>query len=172
MRMDDRTPLTAAELIRRSSEEKLSEIFLKYGEEWRARQIARKIVATRRKEPIRTTTALARLVAECFPAERKARARIHPATKVFQALRIAVNGELEALESGVRHAFRALRSGGRLVVITFHSLEDRIVKTAMRAYAREGKAKILTTKPVRPETSEIQRNPRARSARLRAAETI
>lgn len=160
MRFDSTAGAPAAQLVNRLPEADLAALLREYGEERRARVVARRIVARR---PIESTTELARVVAGAFPG----RHRLHPATRTFQALRIVTNGELEVLAQGLAEARRALRAGGRLVVIAFHSLEDRIVKHAFRAWARDGEGQLLTRRPIRSDRAEAQRNPRARSARLR-----
>ncbi len=164
MRMDPENPVTAADLVNGLPEREIAHILREYGEERYAERIAREIV---RHRPIRTTKELASLVARCYPPGRH---RIHPATRTFQALRIAVNDELCALREALPQAVGALRPGGVLCVIAFHSLEDRIVKRFLREEARSGKLWLLTKKPVRPRAEEVARNPRARSARLRAAQ--
>lgn len=166
MRMDPAQPRTAAELVNRLPEPELARILWEYGEERYARRIARAIVRARDKAPIRTTSELARLVARCYPPGRH---RIHPATRTFQALRIAVNDELSVLEEGLTQAIELLPPGGVVCVISFHSLEDRIVKHLFRERAAKGKLELLTKKPLRPSAEEVARNPRARSAKLRAA---
>ena len=166
MRMDPAQPRTAAELVNRLPEPELARILWEYGEERYARRIARAIVRARDKAPIRTTSELARLVARCYPPGRH---RIHPATRTFQALRIAVNDELSVLEEGLTQAIELLSPGGVVCVISFHSLEDRIVKHLFRERAAKGKLELLTKKPLRPSAEEVARNPRARSAKLRAA---
>ncbi len=166
MRMDPSQPLTAAELVNRLPEPELARILWEYGEERYARRIAREIVQARDKAPIHTTTELARLVARCYPPGRH---RLHPATRTFQALRIAVNDELAALKEGLAQAVELLSPGGVVCVISFHSLEDRIVKHFFRARAKAGRLELLTKKPLRPSPEEVARNPRARSAKLRAA---
>jgi len=166
MRMDPAQPLTAAELVARLSEEELARLLREYGEERYARRIARAIVQARKKAPIRSTTQLARIVARCYPPGYH---RIHPATRTFQALRIAVNDELSALEEGLAQAIDVLRPGGVVCVLSFHSLEDRIVKNMFRGKAAQRNLEILTKKPLRPRPEEVERNPRARSAKLRAA---
>jgi 16S rRNA (cytosine1402-N4)-methyltransferase len=161
---------TARDILRRASEKELADLFHRYGEERFARRIARAVVAARRKNPPERTTQLARLVEGTVP--RKARpGRIHPATRVFQALRIAVNRELESLKAFLDRFPEHLAPGGRVAVISYHSLEDRLVKTALRAHAagREAGIEVLTPRPVVPGEEEITRNPRARSAKLRAA---
>ncbi len=160
MRFDATAGAPAAQLVNRLPEPELADLLREYGEEWRSRAIARRIVARR---PLQSTTELARVVAAAFPGRR----RLHPATRTFQALRIATNAELETLGQGLAGARRALCEGGRLVVIAFHSLEDRIVKHTFRAWAGEGRGEVMTRRPIRPDRIEAQRNPRARSARLR-----
>ncbi|MHC5058927.1 MAG: 16S rRNA (cytosine(1402)-N(4))-methyltransferase RsmH [Planctomycetota bacterium] len=164
MRADRRQELTAEALVNDSDEADLADIIFKFGEEREARRIAREIVRARAKERIRTTTELAELIAR---AKRERRGRIHPATRVFQALRIAVNRELESLEAGLVAAWRRLAPGGRMAAISFHSLEDRIVKGFFRERKKADSAQILTKKPVRAGKRERDRNPRSRSAKLR-----
>ncbi len=164
MRMDPDNPVTAADLVNGLPKRELARILREYGEERHAEKIAREIVRSR---PIRSTGELARLVARCYPPGNY---RIHPATRTFQALRIAVNDELSALREALPQAVEVLSPGGVLCVIAFHSLEDRIVKRFLREEARAGRLKLLTKKPVRPSPEEVGRNPRARSARLRAAQ--
>lgn len=184
MRMDRSAALTAADMVNRMSEDELARIIKEFGEERWARQIARRIVAARSDAPIDTTGQLAELVSKAIP--RKAwEERIHPATRTFQALRIAVNDELGNLQRCLADAVPLLRSGGRIVVISFHSLEDRIVKQFFRDKATGcrcpkdlpicacgGKPllRVLTGRSVTATDSEVASNPRARSARLRAAE--
>lgn len=169
MRMDPSQDLTAEEVVRTASAEALAIILVRFGEERFARRIARRIVETRREAPLTTTTQLARLVVSAVPAGAR-HGRVHPATRTFQALRIAVNGELEALETFLANLPALLRPGGRALVLTFHSLEDRLVKQAFIAGQRDGQWTVLTKKPVRPQAAEVARNPRARSAKLRAIE--
>ena len=173
MRMDDRQSLTAAEAINTWDEKKLADIFFHYGEERFSRRIARRIVE---KRPFHATTELANAIASAVPgAYRHGKSRssarqqksIHPATRVFQALRIAVNNELTSLENFLQLAPSWLQPGGRIVVISFHSLEDRIVKNAFRASEL---LQILTKKPLVPQADELAQNPRSRSAKLRIAE--
>lgn len=164
MRMDPDNPVTAADLVNGLAERDLVRILREYGEERYAERIAREIL---RHRPLRTTGELARLVARCYPPKPY---RIHPATRTFQALRIAVNDELSALQEALPQARDLLAPGGVLCVIAFHSLEDRIVKRFFREEARGGRLRLLTKKPVRPTKEEVGRNPRARSARLRAAQ--
>jgi 16S rRNA (cytosine1402-N4)-methyltransferase len=160
---------TAADIVNSSPEETLADIFYTYGEEQFARPIARGIVRARKEAQILTTAALADVVAASTPAWYHHR-RLHPATKVFQALRIAVNDELGALRDGLTAAMARLAPGGRIAVITFHSVEDRIVKTMFRDAAHHGAGVLVTKKPVVPSSGETERNPRARSAKLRVFE--
>lgn len=177
-------PLTAADLVNRGSEEDLERIFRDYGEERQARRIARAIAAARRKAPIETTGELKRLI-DRVKGHPDREGRVDPATRVFQALRIAVNEELAGLEGFLDQAVRLLEGDGRLVVISYHSLEDRIVKNTVRDLARgevdqvTGRPRsetqlieVLTRKPARPGEDEIEFNPRSRSARLRAARRL
>jgi len=171
MRMDRSGGDTAADLVARMSEEEIANAIFQYGEERFSRRIARAIAAARREAPIATTGQLAAIVRRVIP--RRGYTRIDPATRTFQALRIWVNRELEGLDRFIETAARRLRAGARLVVITFHSLEDRIVKHTLRALERrEAAVTVLTKKPVTPLDDEVQRNPRARSAKLRAAERV
>ncbi len=178
MRFDPSSPVTAADLVNHLEEQELADLIYRFGEEPHARRIARAIVGAR---PIQTTRRLAAVIEAVSPR----RGPIHPATRTFQALRIAVNDELTALSQVLPQAIAALRPGGRLAVISFHSLEDRIVKQFFRQqsrdqinpphmpiYAQERKAilKEVVRKPITPSAEEIARNPRARSARLRVAE--
>lgn len=165
MRMDRAQRLTAAEVINTYSEKEIADILYKYGEERRSRAIARSIVRAR---PLKLTTDLARAVERVLGGPRGG--RIHPATRTFQALRVFVNDELGSLESFVDASMTVIRSGGRLVVITFHSLEDRIVKNKFRSPAVPGR--VLTKKVITATEDEIRRNPRARSAKLRAWEKV
>ena len=169
MRMDQRMPLTAEEIINRWPEKKLAEIFRDYGEEPRWRRAAHAIVEARRKQKIKTTTALASVIVQTLGRSKKT---LHPATLIFQALRIAVNEELEALKEGLLKAIERLSSGGRIGVISFHRLEDRIVKEFFKSAEREKRCRLLTKKPLVPTSQEIRRNPRARSAKMRFAEKI
>jgi 16S rRNA (cytosine1402-N4)-methyltransferase len=158
--------VTAEEMVNRMPEQDLANLIFKFGEERHSRRIARAIVKAR---PIRTTTELAQVVTRAIPS-RAGLHHIHPATRTFQALRLAVNRELESLEAFLPQAVGVLEPGGRLVTLTFHSLEDRIVKRAFQQFAREKRVKILTRHVLRPSEEEVRRNPRARSAKLRAAE--
>jgi 16S rRNA (cytosine1402-N4)-methyltransferase len=171
MRMDQSAGPTAADLIADVGEEDLANVIFQYGEERFSRRIARLIVATRRADPIVTTGQLAALVRRAVP--RKGYQRIDPATRTFQALRIWVNRELEGLDGFLAEAAGLLRLGARLAVITFHSLEDRIVKHTFRAMtAGESALRVLTRRPLVPGDDEVARNPRARSAKLRAIERL
>jgi 16S rRNA (cytosine1402-N4)-methyltransferase len=171
MRMDQTQGPTAADLLVDVEEEELANVIFQYGEERFSRRIARRIVEARRRGPVTTTGQLAQIVRQAVP--RKGYQRIDPATRTFQALRIWVNRELEGLDAFLVGASRRLRAGARLAVITFHSLEDRIVKHGFRALAAgEMALRILTRKPVTPGEAEVERNPRARSAKLRAIERL
>ena len=172
MRMDRSRGETAARLIARASERELADTIYAYGEERFSRRIARAIVAARENAPLETTLGLATIVRRAIPS--RGYQRIDPATRTFQAIRIWVNGELEGLDRFLEAAARRLRVGARLVVLTFHSLEDRIVKHTFRALERGAGSvlKILTKKPIVPGDEEIRLNPRARSAKLRAAEKL
>jgi 16S rRNA (cytosine1402-N4)-methyltransferase len=162
---------TAATLLNRASQAELEKIFWEYGEEPRARRIARLVVQERRRRPFQTTQQLVKVLEQAQgPGGR--RGRLHPATRVFQALRIAVNLELEELAVFLDHAPTWLEPGGRLVVISYHSLEDRLVKHRMVAWERAGVMARLTRKPLTPTPAEIKANPRARSAKLRIAEKM
>jgi 16S rRNA (cytosine1402-N4)-methyltransferase len=167
MRIDRSTRGTAAELVNRMRERELADLIHEYGEEPFARRIARAIVRARESEPIETTTRLAEIVRRAVPRSR--RPGLHPATRTFQALRIRTNRELDGLGEAIERAAACLRPRGRLVVIAFHSLEDRAAKQAFRSLAPRGFS-LLTRKPLRPGEAETRRNPRARSARLRALE--
>jgi 16S rRNA (cytosine1402-N4)-methyltransferase len=186
MRMNPAAGFSAAEVVAEAGADELKRIFREYGEERWAGKIAREIVSVREEQPIETTLQLADLVSRAVPRGRGPQ-RIHPATRVFQALRIHVNGELDCLRAGLEAARKKLKVGGRLVVISFHSLEDRIVKHAFREWAtgctcpprlavcvcgQQPKVKILTRKAVRATEDEIEANPRARSAVLRAMEKL
>ena len=172
MRMDTTTGPTAAELLRRSEESEIADAIYEFGEERYSRRIARGIVQARTTDPLETTAQLAAIVRRAVP--RRGFSRIDPATRTFQALRIWVNRELDDIDTFLTAVAHRLAIGARLVVIAFHSLEDRIVKHTLRALApRDGAAlRILTKKPVTPLADELERNPRARSAKLRAAECV
>jgi 16S rRNA (cytosine1402-N4)-methyltransferase len=170
MRMDQSTGDTAADLVARSTERELADVIHAFGEERFSRRIARAIVTAREEAPVDTTARLAAIVRRAVP--RRGYARIDPATRTFQALRIWVNRELDGLDRFLEMVARRLQACARLVVISFHSLEDRIVKQTLRALERSTDVtlKVLTRKPVVPDDDEVKRNPRARSAKLRAAE--
>ena len=185
MRQDRKSATTAADLVNGLPEEELARIFWCNGEERHSRAIAREIVRQRQKAPLRTTLQLAELVERVKPA--RSGQRTHPATQVFQALRIRVNQELEGFDGFLQEVIHLLRPGGRLVVISFHSLEDRIVKTVFRRSAgrcvcsrparlctcpREAEGRVLTARPLVPGPRELIENPRSRSAKLRAFETL
>ena len=165
MRMDTRSGPTAEQVVNEASERELADLIYEFGEERRSRTVARAIV---RGRPISTTRQLARIVASAVPPMKNS--PIHPATRTFQALRIYVNRELEEIRALFEAAPALLKTSGRLVVISFHSLEDRIAKDSLRDGARQGIWKILTKKPATAGEEEIGRNPRSRSAKLRAAE--
>lgn len=178
MRMDRKTDVTAADLVNGLKEQELAGLIQRFGEERWAKRIASFITAARVKQPIATTGQLVEIIKAAIPAAVR-RTGPHPAKRTFQALRIAVNDELAGLEQALRLAIRILKPGGRIVVISFHSLEDRIVKNSFRdrALSRDGMEpiagegiRILTRKPLRPGAIEVEQNPRARSAKLRAAE--
>jgi 16S rRNA (cytosine1402-N4)-methyltransferase len=178
MRMDQHMETTAADLVNELDERELTSLIRRYGEERWASRIAAFIVVTRARHPIATTGQLVDVIKAAIPAAAR-RTGPHPAKRTFQALRIAVNDELSGLEPALQSGIRRLKPGGRIVVISFHSLEDRIVKNAFRerAVSRDGREpiageglRILTRKPLCPGTAEIEQNPRARSAKLRAAE--
>jgi 16S rRNA (cytosine1402-N4)-methyltransferase len=164
MRMNPMSDVTADQVVNRMSERELADVIYEFGEERRSRRIARAIVRAR---PVRTTAHLAQVISAA--ARSMKHERIHPATRTFQGIRIFVNRELDDLRALLSAAPGVLREGGRLVVISFHSLEDRIVKDAMREGAQNGIYTLLTKKPVTASEEEIDRNPRSRSAKLRAA---
>ena len=186
MRMDRSGPVSARDLVNSADEKELVRIFREYGEEKNAPRIARAIVNQRAASPIETTGQLAAIVAACSFSP-PGRRRIHPATRVFQAIRIAVNKELELLGRSLETAVDRLNPGGRIAVISFHSLEDRIVKRAFQRMAsscvcpkgvpvcvcgQKPRVQVITKKPVAPSEEEAESNPRARSARLRVAERL
>ena len=166
MRMNQKAELTAHDLVNELSGEELAEIFLKYGEEKNATPIAWAIVAQRKKKHIATTGDLAHIIESVNTRQ----GMIHPATKIFQALRIVVNEELTEIQKGIEEGFEILSEKGRMAVISFHSLEDRIVKNAFRNFAQENRGEIITKKPIIATDTEIQKNPRSRSAKLRIFE--
>jgi len=166
MRLDPSQELTAADLVNTLDERELTQVFRDYGEERWAARIAKNIVRERRSTPIETTTDLVSIIERSIPAAVRRKSRIHPATRVFQALRIAVNNELENLQKALIVGVERLAPGGRFVVISFHSLEDRIVKRFFRERLQAGQAEQVWG-PIRPSSEECARNPRARSAKLR-----
>ena len=187
MRFDTRRGVPAAELLATLDQGELTALFGRYGEEPKAGRIAKAVVEARRTAPVRTAEELAALVERVSPPNPRQPRRTHPATRVFQALRIAVNEEMEALEEGLRAALDLLRPGGRLVVLSYHSLEDRIVKRFLAAErrgcvcppelpvcvcGRNPRLRLVTRPSLTPSDAEIEANPRARSARLRAAERL
>ena len=182
MRMDRETGLSAKEIVNQWSEKDLGKLFQEYGEERQWKKAARAIVKARKKKPIETTTQLAEILSDAVGKSRK---RLHPATLVFQALRIAVNGELESIEKGIKDALHLLAPGGRIGVVSFHRLEDRIVKNLFKIASKPLKKivgikeshlhpilNLLSKKPLIPSLGEVRMNRRARSAKLRVAEKI
>ena len=169
MRMNPQAELTAEQVVNHFDERELADVIYEFGDERRSRRIARAIVRSR---PIRTTVQLAEVIAVAARPMNQAERRIHPATKTFQALRIFVNRELDDLRALLNAAPQVLKPGGRLVIISFHSLEDRIVKDAFRERVKQGHYRLLVKKPVTPGEEEIDRNPRSRSAKLRVAERV
>ena len=168
MRMDPRRGATAEQVVNQADEKVLADLIYEFGEERRSRRFARAIVRAR---PIKTTAQLAKVLSAAAPAMKSERGRqIHPATRIFQALRIYVNAELDEIQALLQAAPGLLKPGGRLVVISFHSLEDRLAKDALREGGRQGIFEVLTRKPVTASEEETDRNPRSRSAKLRAAE--
>lgn len=168
MRMDTSQILNAWEVVNKYSQKGLEKIFVEYGEEPHAKRISEAIVQERKKRTINTCKELAMIVERIYGG----RGKTHPATRVFQAVRIEVNGELKELREGLVSAYESLKSGGRLCVISYHSLEDRIVKNFFRDGARSHKWKILTKKPIQASIEERHINPSSRSAKLRGAEKI
>jgi len=168
MRMSPNTEITADEIVNQTGERELADLLFKLGEERHSRRIARAIVKAR---PIRTATELAQVVTRALPS-RAGLHPMHPATRTFMALRLAVNRELENLEAFLARVLTVLRPGGRVVVLSYHSLEDRLVKHTFRRWQSEGQARLVTRKALRPSEAEVEQNPRSRSARLRAVEKI
>ncbi len=171
MRYDIKQGITVAEIINSFSEKDLAEIFWQYGEERYSRQIAKKIIQERKSENIKTTFDLVEVIKKAIPRNYE-RNRINPATRVFQALRIYVNQELKNLEKLLNNVNKIIKDKGRIAIISYHSLEDRLVKNRFRELKNQKKALILTKKPVRPTLKEIKENPRSRSAKLRAITLI
>lgn len=170
MRMDPELGVTASDLVNALGKKELYVLFTKFAQEKHARAIAAAIVSARKQKPITTTKELAQLVKAEYSRRFKTKSKIHPATKVFQALRIAVNDELNNLKTALPQAIELLKAQGRLVVISFHQGEDRIVKNIFNHYSQSGTIKIITKKPTTPTRQEIQSNPNARSAKLRVVE--
>ena len=165
----DEHDLTAKYILNNWQEQSIADVIYGYGEERYALRIARKIISYRERKLIETTHELVEIVNSAVPSSYR-HGRIHPATRTFQALRITVNDELNTLKEGLQKGFERLRSGGRMAVISFHSLEDRIVKNFYKEKVGEEKAKIITKKPIGPSEEEVERNPRSRSAKLRVLE--
>jgi len=170
MRMNPEQKLTAYDVVNRYSEKELIRIIREFGEERFAPRVVRAIVKYRRKKPIETTLELAKIVEEAIP--KGFYKRIHPATKTFQAIRIEVNKELDHLKNTLLKVPNLLNPKGRIAVISFHSLEDRIVKHTFRHFEKEGTLKVLTKKPITPSEEELKQNPPSRSAKLRVAEKV
>ena len=170
MRLDPRIQETAADLVNKLREEDLANVLYELAQERYSRRIARKIVEARRTSPITSTERLAELVRSAIPTRGGAPERIDPATRTFMALRMKVNHELQNLEALLKQAPRFLRSGGRIGIVSFHSMEDRLVKQAFRSAEQTGQLKIITKKPITPTETEEAANPRSRSAKLRVAQ--
>lgn len=186
MRLDDSVTLTAYDVVNNFSENELTQIFTTYGQERWSRRIARKIVQKRSEEAIETTEQLANIVLQAIPKQYRVK-HIHPATRVFQALRIFINDELSAINESLKHALGYVKPGGRIIAISFHSLEDRIVKERFRRWAKgcscdndgllcqcpaNPLVTVLTKKPLQPKESETRQNPRSRSAKLRVCQKV
>lgn len=186
MRLDESVQLTAYDVVNNFSEKELTDIFSKYGEERWSRRIAKKIVLKRDEQLIETTAELAEIVVQAIPKQYRVK-HIHPATRVFQALRIFINDELSAINESLKHALGYVKPGGRIIAISFHSLEDRIVKDRFRRWAKgcscdndgllcqcpgNSLVTVLTKKPLQPKESEIGQNPRSRSAKLRVCQKV
>lgn len=171
MRLSPENPLTADQIVNRWPEEQLAMLFKEFGEEPQARRIAKAVVEARGKAPLKTTTELAAVIEKAVP---RAGAKTHPATRAFMALRIAVNAELENLTRGLESVLPFMQHGGRLAVITFHSIEDRIVKTLFASFVEQGACRFVGKKAeaVKPSAQEVDRNARARSAKLRVVEKL
>jgi 16S rRNA (cytosine1402-N4)-methyltransferase len=162
---------TAYDVVNKWSEESLADVLYGYGEEKFARKIAKAIVDKRKEKPVETSKELAEIVKNSVPIFYRF-GRIHPATRTFQAIRIAVNDELQALKEGIQKGFQILEKGGRVAVISFHSLEDRIVKNFFKSQVAENKGELINKKPITPSDEEISKNPRSRSAKLRIIQKI
>lgn len=169
MRMDQDDTVTASDIVNRYSKQELEALFKEFGDERFARRIAERIVRERERERITTTGRLGEVVQDALPYRYRFK-KIHPATRVFMALRIAVNNEIDNLCEGLNTTIPLLGIGARACIITFHSIEDRIVKNTFKEYSRRSELKILTKKPIRPSEEEVRNNPRSRSAKLRVAE--
>ena len=167
MRLDPRIKKTAADLLRELDEKQIADLIYQYADERFSFRIARKIVQTRAVEPIRNTGQLARIVRSAVPGSKKP-GQIDPATRTFQALRIAVNEEFGCLEDLLATIPEIMKPGGRAAIISFHSGEDRLVKLATKQWAADGKCELLSKKPIEPDEAEANRNPRSRSAKMRA----
>jgi len=173
MRMDRNSYISAYDLVNNLNEEELSAILWSFGQERWHNRIAHLLIEERQRQPIATTSQLTNIVLRSIPARYRHRHyRVHPATRTFQAVRIAVNRELEILESALNKAIEILDIGARICVISFHSLEDRTAKLTFRQASSEGKVKIITPKPLVPQPSEVESNPRSRSSKLRVAERL
>ena len=172
MRLDPRIPETAADFVNKMRETDLANVLYELAQERYSRRIARKIVDARRTSPINSTERLAELVRSAIPTRGGAPERIDPATRTFMALRMKVNRELENLEALLTQAPTFLKSGGRIGIVSFHSMEDRLVKQAFRSAEQTGQLRILTKKPLSPSDTELASNPRSRSAKLRVAEKM
>ena len=171
MRFDKSEGLSASEVVNTFSKNELEEIIKSYGEERYSHLVARAILQERKKRKITRTDELAEIISKSIGGKYRHQ-KLHPACRTFQALRIYVNDELGSVEEGVKKALEALETGGRICVISFHSLEDRIIKNLFRDNYKAGKVKLLTKKPIIPEREEVKSNPRSRSAKLRGAEKI
>lgn len=167
LRMDTRRPETAADLLNQSREEDIADILWQYGEERSSRRIAKRIVERRKEKPLETTTELYAILESCYGFRAK-----KAAARIFQALRIAVNGELDAIRQGLLAAKKLIEDGGRIAIISFHSLEDRIIKRTFQAWEKEGQWKRVNKKVIKPSPEEQERNPRSRSAKLRIIEKL
>jgi 16S rRNA (cytosine1402-N4)-methyltransferase len=172
MRMDRSQRLTAETIVNRWPPERLASLFREYGDQPFPKRIAAAIARARKLQPIRQTDELARIVSRAVPAEYRHKLKIHPATRVFQALRIAVNDELKSLDEFLEKILKYMNPGGRVVVIAFHSGEDRLVKQHFREAVEQGLARLPVKKPLTPTPEEVAANPRSRSARMRVAERL